>query len=162
MLPLAGDRKPFPFLQTPLNEANGKFSPDGQWMAYMSDETGGADIYVRPFGQGSAAGSQEAAGKWRISGEGAGQACWRADGKELFYLTLDGKLMAVDVKAGTSKGRPTLAAGVPKLLFDARAQRFFPFAVTTDGQRFLINTAIAEEKPQTLTVVVNWAAGLKR
>jgi eukaryotic-like serine/threonine-protein kinase len=160
MLPFHGDRKPFPLMQTEFNNAWGVFSPDGRWLAYTSDETGRPEIYAQTFSTASAREGQKAGGKWQISTTSGFMPIWRRDGKELFYLTADGKVMSVEVKAGT-----TFEAGVPKVLFEARFV-YDPFSypvysASGDGQRFLINTVVAEEK-QPIAVVVNWAAGLKR
>ena len=91
-LPLAGDRKPFPVLQTPFDETSGQFSPDGRWVAYQSNESKTMQIYVRPFpGSG---------GQWQVSTEGGSQPRWGPDGKELFYVAPDARLMAVPIAVG--------------------------------------------------------------
>jgi eukaryotic-like serine/threonine-protein kinase len=166
VLPLEGDRKPFPFLHRQFNDGWGKFSPDGRWVAYASDEAGRREIYVQPFhpslGQEAATGP---GGKWQISTEGGDFPSWRRDGKELFYIAPDHNLMAVQVKTEATEGRPALEAGVPRTLFDTGTSEaiLFPYAATADGQRFLINTVAAgEQKAQSLTVVVNWVSGLKK
>src|SRR5206468_6690855 len=91
VLPLTGDRRPFPFLQTPFNEGTGQFSPDGRWVAYVSDESRRTDVYIAPF--------PEPAGKWLVSTGGGTHPRWRADGLEVFYVALDNKLMAAEVRA---------------------------------------------------------------
>ncbi|MBI2833800.1 MAG: serine/threonine-protein kinase, partial [Acidobacteria bacterium] len=92
VLPLFGDRKPYPFLKTEFDESQARFSPDGRWMAYVSNESGRLEVYVRPFpGPGT---------KWQISPNGGSQPQWRRDGKELFYIAADHRLMAVAVKSG--------------------------------------------------------------
>jgi eukaryotic-like serine/threonine-protein kinase len=151
VLPLSGDRKPVPFLQTPFNEYDGQFSPDGRWVAYGSDESGKDEVYVAPFpGPG---------GKWQISTAVGTYPRWRRDGTEIFYLAPDNKLMAAAVNGKGSK----FEVGAVKPLFETRAldPTRNSFAVSADGQRFLINT-----DPQTssapITVVLNWAAGLKK
>src|SRR5262249_36630279 len=101
----AGDRKPVPYLRTPAWEAQGQFSPDGRWIAYTSDESGQSQIYVQSFPAGG--------GKYQVSTGGGTQPRWRRDGKELFYIAADGKLMAVDVKTA-----PKFEIDVPKALFD--------------------------------------------
>jgi Tol biopolymer transport system component/predicted Ser/Thr protein kinase len=154
--------KPRPYLQTPFSEVQGKFSPDGRWIAYVSDESGPAhyQIYVQSFPAG--------AGKFLVStGAGGKQPRWRRDGKELFYISADLKLMAVDVKTA-----PTFEAGTPKALFDPRilGRRNFGFPrydydVAADGKRFLVNsvsTTPESSAPEPITVVVNWLAALKR
>ena len=151
VMPLSGDRKPVPFLQTPFNEYDGQFSPDGRWVAYGSDESGKDEIYVAPFpGPG---------GKWQISTAVGTYPRWRRDGTEIFYLAPDNKLMAAAVNGKGSR----FEVGAVKPLFETRAldPTRNSFAVSADGQRFLINT-----DPQTssapITVVLNWAAGLKK
>lgn len=151
VLPLSGDRKPVPYLQTPFNEYDGQFSPDGRWVAYVSDESGTDEVYVAPFpGPG---------GKWQISTAGGTFPRWRRDGTEIFYLAPDNKLMAAEVNGKAS----SFQVGAAKALFETRTldPTRNRFAVSADGQRFLINT-----DPQTtsapITVVLNWAAGLKK
>jgi len=153
VLPLFGDQKPFPFLETESNERNARFSPDGQWVAYSSDESGVNQIYVQSFpGLG---------GKQQISSHGGYFLAWRRDGTELFYLSSEKKMMAVDVKetGGTFK------SGEPKALFDVHSPSFnaavAQFAVTADGQKFLVAQSIAETSIP-IVVVMNWTADLKR
>jgi Tol biopolymer transport system component len=152
-LPMSGDRQPAPFLQTQFNEQQAKFSPDGKWIAYTSDESGGPEIYIQTF--------PTSGGRWRVSAGGGCQPSWRGDGRELFYIAADRKLMAVDVKLGTS-----FETGVPQPLFDTRVLTLTDFrshyAVAADGQRFLINSTIEETRASPISVVVNWNAGLKR
>ena len=154
MLPLDGDRQPFPFLQTEFEERQAQFSPNGRWLAYISNESGRFEVYVRLF--------PPAAGKWQVSTGGGEQPRWRRDGKELFYAAPDHTLMALDVKTDA----PTLQSGVPKALFGTRIiESGTPgsdYAVTADGQRFLLNSLIEEASHSPITVVLNWAAGLKR
>jgi Tol biopolymer transport system component len=151
VLPLFGDAKPVPFVKTRFNELHGQFSPDGQWIAYESDESGRSDeVYVLHFPGPSR--------KWQISTGGGNTPRWRADGKELFYLAPDGKLMAVAVK-----GQADFETGMPRVLFETGSTRRWPwteYAVTSDGQRFLMPMWEATSAP--LTVVINWTAELKR
>jgi len=153
ILPMSGDRKPFPFLQTPFNEQQAQFSPDGKWIAYTSDESGAPEVYVQTF--------PASGGKWRVSTNGGAEPKWRRDGKELFYIAADKKLMAVDTKLGT-----TFDAGVPKALFETRVLVLTAFrnhyVVTGDGQRFLINSGLEETNFTPISVVLNWTADLKR
>lgn len=153
MLPMSGDRQPFPFLQTEFNERQAQFSPDGKWIAYTSDESGAPEVYVQTF--------PASGGKWRVSTGGGSQPSWRRDGKELFYVAADRKLMAVDIKLGA-----TFEARILKTLFATRVLTLTGFrnhyAVTADGQRFLINTTIEEIGTSPISVVVNWTAELKR
>ncbi len=150
VLPLAGDRKPFPFLQTPFNESSASFSPDGRWVAYQSDDQGLFEVYVQTF---PASGS-----KWQVSTNSGAFPIWRSDGKELFYVKI-GPLMAVDVKPGSS-----FEAGVPKVMFDLAGKiRGNPvFAASADGQRFLMVSQEQDTPNLQFTVVVNWSAELKK
>jgi hypothetical protein len=159
VLQLKGDRKPFPFLKTGFDEADGRLSPvaDGQghfWMAYTSDETGAPEVYLRQFLPGAPGGP--AGPEARVSTAGGAAPLWRKDGRELFYLE-HGTLMAVDVKLGTP-----LEIGVPHKLFDAPIAESQHYAVFGDGQRFLFTEPAGEPLAAKINVVVNWAAGLER
>jgi Tol biopolymer transport system component len=154
VLPLSGDRKPIPFVQTEFTEAQGQFSPDGKWLAYASDESGIFEVYVRSF--------PAPGGKWQVSTSGGTQPQWRRDGRELFYLSEDGGLMAVEVKADS-----TFEASAPRPLFHAR----FPtaaapfgrtYSVRSDGQRFLVTRLMEEDRAIPITVVLNWTSELKK
>jgi hypothetical protein len=149
VLPLLGDQEPFPVIETPFNLDEPQLSPDGRWLAYISDESGQFEVYVQPFqGEGE---------RLRISTEGGGQPRWRGDGREIFYLALDGTMMVV-----TMSGEDTLEPSVPEPLFQtdiAVVPTIDQFAVTSDGQRFLILTP-TEEAAASITVVLNWTASL--
>jgi eukaryotic-like serine/threonine-protein kinase len=147
VLPLFGEGAPYRLLQTEFNETFVKLSPNGKWVAYVSDETGRNEVYVREF-QGSG-------DKYIVSTGGGGSPRWRWDGKEIFYASA-GKIMAVDVKTVGAVFEP----GVPKPLF--ASTRAGSFDVTRDGQRFLISVPIEESSPEPITVVLNWTADLKR
>jgi eukaryotic-like serine/threonine-protein kinase len=149
ILPARPGAEPRPFLETPASERQGVFSPDMQWIAYTSDETGAHEVYLRRLADG--------AGKWQISTHGGGQPAWRRDGKELFYLSPDGQLMASDVIV---RG-PALTTGVPHALFSTGLTASFidrrnQFVVTRDGQKFLVNISAEDENPSPITVVLNW------
>lgn len=145
-LPVDGaDRKPFPVAQTTAEERDGKFSPDGKWVAYQSDETGHNEVFVRPFpGPGSAV---------RVSTGGGQSPFWRRDGKELFYTT-DDQLMAVAVGAS---GKGALDFGLPKSLFKVKGI----VVPETDGQKFLYLIPIGDVSRPPITVIVNWAGQQK-
>ena len=137
------------------------FSPDGRWLAYTSDETGRFEVYVQAFsGRDAVAGA--AGARWQVSTRGGSEPRWRRDGKELFYIGADRKLMSVTLAAGSS-----LEAGVPRPLFATRIppgvspyrRNYVP---TSDGQRFLINTLLEETAATPITVVLNWPAALER
>ena len=154
VLPMFGDRKPISFLQTPFNEDGPRFSPDGHFIAYYSDDAGPYEVYVQPFPASGA--------KWQISSGGGMQPRWKRDGKELFYMAPNRKLMAVDVNLG--KG--TLEAGVPKMLFPTSSLGYVGprnlYECSGDGQRFLINSLKSDDVSIPVTVVVNWTSDLKR
>jgi eukaryotic-like serine/threonine-protein kinase len=156
LLPLNGDRKPIPFLSTEFNERSGQFSPDGHWIAYMSDESGRDEIYVREFSSGSAQRSWDSAGKWLISKGGGTDPRWRGDSKELFYVASDGKLMSVDISA-----KPVFEAGAPRPLFQL-PPGFVGLEVAADGKRFLVGVPVALSASVPFTVVLNWQATLKK
>jgi eukaryotic-like serine/threonine-protein kinase len=147
-------RKAQPFLQTPFNESVPRFSPDGRWLAYISDESGRYEIYVQPYpGPG---------GKWQISTEGGTEPAWNPNGRELFYRIGD-KMMAVDIAT-----QPSFAAGKPRMLFEGQ---YVPtpgtnsnYDVSPDGQRFLMlkPSEATGAAPTQINVVLNWFEELKR
>jgi Tol biopolymer transport system component len=150
VLPLDGQRDPFPFLRTPSKEMTASFSPDGDWVAYASDESGRLEVYVTPF--------SDAGKRRRVSTDGGYLPYWRDDGKELFYLSLDDRLMAVPVISG-----PSLELEAPVALFSIEPAEtaFLPYDVSADGQRFIVISALPEEAT-TPTVVTGWSALLPR
>lgn len=149
-LPLTGDRKPYPILDQKYAEMRPRLSPDGHWMLYTSDETGRFEVYVQTF--------PPSGGKWQVSVNGATVGHWRADGKEIVFEGLDRKVMAVDVKLGT-----TFEAGIPHTLFEVPgAIAGGRLAMTNDGQRFLIPLPSKSDERATLRVVLNWPADIKR
>ncbi|HEY8713252.1 MAG TPA: hypothetical protein VIM68_10285, partial [Thermoanaerobaculia bacterium] len=140
------------FLQTPFNELGGSFSPDGRWIAYQSDESGKSQIYVLPVtGNG---------GKWQISTEGGNRALWSRDGKQIFYVSPDWKLMAVDVAAHGD----TFEAGVPRVLFQTNMYRYpgRNYDVSADGKRFLVDSTVEQQEIAPITLVQNWTAALRK
>ncbi|MGE5715690.1 MAG: protein kinase domain-containing protein [Acidobacteriota bacterium] len=150
ILPTFGDRKPIPFVKTPFVELRPVFSPDGRFLAYQSNESGRAEIYVQSFpGPG---------GKWQISTAGGIEPHWRGDGKELYYRAPDQRLMAVEITAGA-----TVTAGAPQPLFPGRfdtgnaREHYIP---TRDGKRFLVVAPLGHEALTPTTVVLNWNAEL--
>ena len=153
VLPMSGERKPAPLLRTQFNEQQGRVSPDGNWIAYTSDESGRHEIYVQRF--------PEPSGKWQVSTSGGADPRWRADGGELYFISADRKLMAVPVKLGSA-----FEAGVPGSLFEVRVSGLTDvrthYAVSADGQRFLVNTTTEDRTPSPIVVVVNWSKALGR
>jgi Tol biopolymer transport system component len=150
-LPLAGDRKPFPVARTPYDERDGQFAPNGQAIAFHSDESGRPEIYVQAF-------PQPKAPKTRISVAGGTQPRWRQDGKELFYLGGDNRMMAVSITKWVD-GQPVF--GSPAALFQTRAVGVTgtlrqQYVVTADGQKFLINVTTDEGTTSPITILLNW------
>src|SRR5262249_16453441 len=138
--------EPRVYLRTPYNELLGLFSPETtpRWVAYMSDESGRYEVYVQAF--------PEPRGKWQISTGGGRFHAWGAQGKEIFYLTPDSKLMAVSLKLGAD----SVEVAAPHELFALPAGELslFPYDVAPDGQRFLVATA-PSQAAEPLSVVVN-------
>jgi eukaryotic-like serine/threonine-protein kinase len=148
------DLQPSLFLKTTSTLRSPRFSPDGKWVAYSSNESGRWEVYVTSF--------PEAHGKWQVSNAGGAQPRWRGDGSELFYLSNDEKIMAVPVKTGAN-----FDAGTPVMLFQANPREMFAtseiysYDVSKDGQRFLINTQL-KTAMTPMSVVLNWAAKLTK
>lgn len=147
---LDGKQQPTAFLGTPFDESAARFSPDGRWLVYNSDESGRAEVYVRPFPSGG--------DNLPISIEGGSEPFWRGDGKEIFYLAPDRKLMAVALKVSGTKldaqSPVTLfQTAVPSLL-DARSH----YVPSADGQRFLMVADLPENQSAPINVVVNFTA----
>jgi Tol biopolymer transport system component len=156
VLPLSGDRRPRPLLQSEFNEEQGQLSPDGRWLAYISDETGRWEVYVRSFpGLGDLR---------HISTAGGTHPRWRRDGKEIFYLSRNHTLMAVDLRNGIDAELPA-----PQSLFPISINpSVVPlnertlYSVTADGQRFLVASPLDGAGPQAVTVVTNWPSLIPR
>jgi serine/threonine protein kinase/Tol biopolymer transport system component len=156
ILPMTGERKPFAFAQTQFTEAQGVFSSDGRWIAYVSDESGSADVYAAPFpGLG---GKRLISTKQAGVGQG-GVPVWRRDGKEIFYIAPDRSLMAVEL---TVKGT-TLEAGLPRLLFGPIiGVSGRNYAVSADGKRFLTLMRPGRRTDAPITLVQNWRPEAKQ
>jgi len=163
-LPLVGPRIPIRLVASGgpgETEAMGQISPDGRWLAYLTNASGVFQVMVQAFAPTN---EQARGAKWQISTGGGTQPRWRGDGKELYYMAPDGKLMAVDVKAAP----PTFEHGIPHALFQSRADAptgaiSWSYVPSSDGKRFLIRTPVgaAAELP-TINVIVNWLAGAKK
>lgn len=150
--PLFGDPKPQPFLQTPFAERMARFSSDGKWVAYVSNESGRDEVYVQSF--------PASGGKWQVSTNGGFTPRWRRDGRELFYIAPDRKIMSVEVKAGAT----TVEVSSPTGLFEAPVDApggTNRYDVSPDGQRFLVNAPAETTSSSSMTVVLNWLAGVK-
>jgi dipeptidyl aminopeptidase/acylaminoacyl peptidase len=149
VLPLSGGKKPVPLHETPFRETDGQFSPNGDWVAYVSNESGRDEVYVAPFlGPG---------GRVQISRAGGRQPRWRRDGREVFYLAPDNRLRAVTV----SLSRSRIEAGTAQAVLDlSPAGAGMSYAASADGQRFLVNTVEAPPAP-TIAAVINWPGSRK-
>ena len=147
LLSLEGERKAQPLVQTRFGEGDSAIAPDGRWLAYNSNESGRNEVCVQPFpGPGA---------KTQISTEGGSQPKWVRNGRELIYRYND-KVSAVEITT-----TPTFTVGKPRLLFEVALGDFY--AVTRDGERCIGTQPVEPEQPATqITVVLNWAAGLKR
>jgi len=161
-LPLDGDKKPFPVLQSAFDEMGAQFSPDGRWIAYESNQSGRTEIFVRPF--------PESRGQWQVSTAGGTQPRWRADGKELFYIARDAQLMATPI--ATAADGQSLTPGAPAALFAIRLASGTnvsigsftgrpQYAVARDG-RFLVNLAVDAQATPPIGIVLNWDAQLRK
>ena len=148
-IPVRDDPEPELFLGTPFTEHDGTFSPDGRWVAYVSNETGRQQVYVRPF--------PERDPPYPVSLNGGRAPRWRGDGKEIFFLSPNGTIMAAAIERGR--------AGVPVPLVETDLVGVgvgaFPYAVTRDGQRFLVPVALTPPGGTPITVVLNWPAMLR-
>ncbi|HZI95476.1 MAG TPA: protein kinase [Patescibacteria group bacterium] len=155
ILPMTGDRKPKPYLQTKFNETHSQISPDGHWIVFASDESGRSEVYVQTF--------PSPGGKFQISTEGGDQPSWKRDGREIYYISQDNKLTAVTVNPGSS-----FEAGTPKVLFNARIPYSgltgsrIRYCASPDGQRFLLDSIPEQSAASPMRVIMNWAALLKK
>src|SRR6266545_4538204 len=151
VLPLSGDREPKPLLQSSaFDQGAASFSPNGRFIAYSSNESGRFEVYVQRF--------PPSGDKWMVSSGGGALPLWRDDGKELFYLTEDGKVMSAEIKIGAK-----FESGVPQQLFQARIKHGtdYPYGVAPDGSRFLINIPAEANDPAPMVVVLDWTATLR-
>jgi hypothetical protein len=148
LVPATGSGQPEPYLSTRFSEIEGRFSPDGKWVAYASDESGRFEVYVRSF--------PEENQRYQFSNNGGRRPHWRGDGKEVFYVAEDNYLVAVKISTA-----PTFEVGQAQRLFETA----FPlpdesrYSVSADGQRFLLYSRTGRA---AMTVVLNWTAGLEK
>jgi Tol biopolymer transport system component len=168
----AGGGKPLPVIQAEFNQTKPQLSPDNRWLAYVSDESGRGEVYVQPFSLEGKPSTQ----RWQISASGGTDPRWRRDGRELFFLAADQKLMSVAIRSATEKvGAPEFAFDSPQSLFTLPPMFTLPvtsngvfeamafrYAVTADGKRFLVLADSGNSTPAPITVLTNWQAGLKK
>lgn len=156
ILTLEGERRATPLMQTTFAEWNAEVSPDGRWIAYQSNESGRDEIYVRPF-------PQVDGGRWQVSTGGGTRPLWARNGRELFYLVGQGRMMAVALQRG-----PTFVVGNPQVIFDGpyvAPQPGRTYDVSADGQRFLMikeSGADQTSAPSEIVIVQHWFEELKR
>jgi len=152
VLPLFGDKKAYPYVNTEFAETYPRLSPNGQWLAYVSNESKLDEVYVGTFPM--------LGGRWQVSLNGGSFPSWSRDGKELYFIAADGKMMAVEIRGG-----PKFDRGVPKALFDSPlglgTGDYGAYDVSKDG-RFLMSLSASQSATVPMTVVVNWPAALKR
>lgn len=149
LLPMTGEKKPVAYLQTEFDETDARFSPDGQWLAYASDENGKYEVFIQHV--------PRTGGKWQVSVSGGAGPSWRRDGKELYYLAPDKKLMAVDIRINGS----SIEAGIPIPLFETTVDTYAApnrYASSIDGRRFLVNNSGDAANTRPITVVLHWLA----
>ncbi len=144
-----------PLLATQFREFEPRFSPDGRWIAYSSNESGRREVYIQPF--------PGLEGKWQVSNQGGRDPEWRRDGKELFFLSPGGGMTAVDVSATAGA---TLELGTPRMLFQGVPVDDSPighnYAVSADGQRFLLRRPVREGELPATTVFMNWTSSFAK
>jgi dipeptidyl aminopeptidase/acylaminoacyl peptidase len=154
---LQGDRKPVPLVQTRFDDTEAQISPDGRWLAFVSNEAGRAEVYLQPFPAGG--------GRVQVSAAGGAQVRWAPSGKEIFYVAPDGRMTAVPVRL-TAGAAPEL--GAPSALFSTSLATGTnvlgnkpQYVVARDG-RFLLNATVGDAPTPPIVVVVNWQAGLSK
>jgi dipeptidyl aminopeptidase/acylaminoacyl peptidase len=148
-----GNREPFAVMQSPAVETQARISPDGRWLAYVTNESSQLQVYVQPFpGPGS---------RQRISVDGGRYPQWRHDGSEIFYLGPDNRLMAASVRLTDTEAQ--VGAIQPLFTFQFHRVRLdaYPYDVAPDG-RFLVNTLIEESAPAAISLLINWPAAVAR
>jgi hypothetical protein len=147
------ERKSSSVLNTPFHEVQGTLSSDGHWLAYAADESSRFEVFVQPF--------PPTGDKWPVSSDGGTEPRWRSDGRELFYLSPDRRLMVVPVPKQTTQ---RFEYGKPEVLFDVAVRDLtLPFGrrydVSADGQQFVVLEP-PQRRPPPITVLINWTGAL--
>jgi hypothetical protein len=146
-----------PLLRMPFNEGYASLSPDSRWLAYLSDESGRDEVYVQPFeATGRSGGPALGEGQWQISSGGVARRTprWREDGKELYFVAANA-IMSVEVSASGA-----FRAGTPQII--RPTEGVTDGAITADGKRLLLAVPPGRDKPQSITILLNWQAALKK
>jgi len=155
LIPLQPPRRAKSLIQTTFAERNAELTPNGRWLAYESNESGREEVYVRPF-------PEVGAGRWQVSMGGGRTPLWSRTGQELFYLSLDGWLMGVQVEEGSSWRSSTQARILKWQYFESGAGGARTYDIAPDGRRFLVIKQGGDNAPQSLVIVQNWVEELKR
>ena len=153
VLPLTGDGKLFSYLNASYANSGGELSPDGRWLAYVSNESGRSEVYVTAF--------PEAKGKWQVSFTGGQFPRWRKDGRELYYCRADGALAVTEV----TPGQDSFVIGSVKQVSERRIYQTIvsaPYDVFADGQRIIMAAVKPQSVHAPLTLITNWTAGLRK
>ena len=156
VLPLVGDRTPYPLIRRSFDQEQAQFSPDGRWVAYVSNESGRREVLVHPFSLVSANDPESAAESVAASNAGGTAPRWRADGKELFFITPEGAIASVPVSL-----RPVLQVGSPTMLFQARGIST-DWGVAADGSRFLVMAPDVGAASTSFSLILDWQGTLDR
>ncbi|HUL44086.1 MAG TPA: protein kinase [Bacteroidota bacterium] len=163
ILPLTGDKKPVPFLESPFDEDMAQFSPDMRWIAYRSNESGQWELYVRPFLGPDGSIARDQARKWQISTNGistiSANRWWSRDGLSLYYLSADNKMMMVDVKSTATN----LEVGTVRPLFEVKTAGAAALTdFTSDAQKFLLGLSVGNQGSLPLTLISGWDKELRK
>jgi len=157
VMALEGDRTVKPLLHTTYNESNAELSPDGRWLAYQSNESGRDEIHVRPF-------PAVESGHWQVSTDGGTRPAWARNGRELFFVDANGRIVAVAIQsgAGFTAANPVVVVAAANFMGGTTPGRYYD--VSPDGRRFLVMRAPTTATPSTsqLNVVLNWGDELER
>ena len=148
-LPLSENQEPIPFAPMPSSQDMPAFSPDGKWLAFQSNHSGINQVYVAPFPAGETF--------TQISNNGGSVPQWRGDGKELYYVNLDGKMMAVDINLGEE-----IEIRNQRILFDPGFAIWKEYVVSLDGQQFFLEKPLADQNPTLITITLNWTRLLEQ
>jgi Tol biopolymer transport system component/predicted Ser/Thr protein kinase len=145
IFPVSGNQEPYALVATDFDEGYARFSPDGKWLAYLSNESGNYELYATRFPGGD--------GKWQISTEGADWLLgWKGDGSEIYFMDLDARISSVKVSLGEE-----LVADIPSVLFPTQTNETWDSS--RDGERFILGTPEIKEENFPITLILNWAAG---